>query len=60
MKHNISVGSIADSAVLTCIPTDGCPSLLELARIKGTLDATELTYMHSAAKIMDKLKGGYE
>ena len=34
--------------------------LIQLARIKGTLDVTELTYIHSAAKIMDKLKGGYE
>lgn len=34
--------------------------IIELARIKGTLNANDLTYMLSAAKIMDKLKGGYE
>lgn len=34
--------------------------MIEMAKIKGTLDANELTYMLSAAKIMDKLKGGYE
>jgi hypothetical protein len=34
--------------------------MIEMAKIKGTLDADELTYMLSAAKIMDKLKGKYE
>ena len=34
--------------------------MIEMAKVKGTLTADELTYMLSAAKIMDKLKGGYE
>ncbi len=34
--------------------------MIELAKIKGSLNADDLTYMYSAAKIMDKLKGGYE
>ena len=34
--------------------------MIELAKVKGTLTADDLTYMLSAAKIMDKLKGGYE
>jgi len=34
--------------------------MIELAKIKGSLNADDLTYMLSAAKIMDRLKGGYE
>ena len=31
--------------------------LIDMANNKGTLSVDDLTYLHQAAKIMDKLKG---